>query len=133
MLADVSIHPSKEDSRVTPSFEGNQAIQGVAAGIAEMLLQSHSGEISLLPALPTQWKTGSVKGLRAKGGFEIDIAWQDGTLTNTVIKAKYTQPCKLRTKQPVKVLCNGKEVETSPLGENLIEFETEAGNVYELK
>jgi alpha-L-fucosidase 2 len=50
MLTDVSIHPRAEDSRITPSFEGNQGIQGITAGITEMLMQSRSGEISLLPA-----------------------------------------------------------------------------------
>jgi alpha-L-fucosidase 2 len=133
MQAEVGTWSRAEDSTITPSFEGNQAIQGVAAGIAEMLLQSHSGEISLLPALPVQWKTGSVKGLRARCGFEIDMSWQDGALKNAVIKAKYARPCQLRTKSPVEVFCNGQEVKTTSLDANLIGFEIEAGNVYEIR
>jgi alpha-L-fucosidase 2 len=132
MLTNVSIHPSKEDSRTTPSFEGNQAIQGVTAGMTEMLMQSHSGELSLLPALPSQWKTGAVKGLRARGGYDVDLAWSEGALEKAVVKAHYTRPCRLRTQTPVKVLSSGKEVNVTSLGENFIGFEAIAGGEYEI-
>jgi alpha-L-fucosidase 2 len=96
MLTEISIHPGKEDSDRVPSFEGNQGIQGVTAGLAEMLLQSHDGSVTLLPALPIAWPDGRVEGLRARGGFAVDIWWQNGTLSRARIRSLCGSSCRLK-------------------------------------
>jgi len=69
---------------------------GGAAGIAEMLLQSHTAEIALLPALPAAWKDGSVSGLVARGGFEVAMKWADGRLVTVTVHSRLGNPCALR-------------------------------------
>ncbi|MEO9572121.1 MAG: glycoside hydrolase family 95 protein, partial [Polaribacter sp.] len=75
---------------------------GVVSGITEMLLQSHNDEIHILPALPSEWQSGSIKGIVAKKGFEIDITWELGKLKTLVVTSKLGNTLKLRYNEDVK-------------------------------
>ena len=101
---------------------------GCTAGIAEMLMQSYDGYIYLLPALPSVWKNGSVKGLMARGGFEIDIDWKDGKLTKAVIHSRYGGVCHVRSNTPL----SGKGIRKSQ-EPNLYKLTTKAGCSYTLQ
>ena len=91
-LLSKSTLPSMLDTHPPFQIDGNF---GGCAGIIEMLIQSHSGEIELLPALPDAWKDGEVKGVKVRGGFEIEIKWNKGQLVSTGIKSLAGKQCKL--------------------------------------
>jgi alpha-L-fucosidase 2 len=88
-----STQPNMLDTHPPFQIDGNF---GGAAGIAEMLLQSHAGEISILPALPKSWPNGSVKGLRARGAVEVDIDWSDGKVSRVVLRSTIPGPRTVR-------------------------------------
>lgn len=113
MLVEISLHPSAEDSNRVPSFEGNQGIQAVAAGVVEMLLQSQEGELRLLPALPRDWPNGHVEGLRARGGFVVAMDWRNGDLERVAVRSVLGGECRLR------------------YGSKRVSFMSRAGQVYE--
>jgi alpha-L-fucosidase 2 len=108
---------------------------GGPAGVAEMLVQSHLGYLYLLPALPSTWPAGSVKGLRARGAFDVDINWTGKKFRNATIHSNRGALCAVRVDTTgVVVSCNGKQITTTPLAgvTNGFQFPTTAGNDYNL-
>ena len=102
---------------------------GGTSGIAEMLLQSHLGYIELLPALPTTaFQSGSVNGLKARGGFEVAIEWKDGTVIQSTIKSLNGKTCQLKGVFKV-MLPDGTTVDTKQ-EKGCTCFDTKAGTVY---
>lgn len=105
---------------------------GATAGIVEMLMQSHAGRIDFLPALPRIWPDGEVTGLCARGGFEVDINWEDNTLKSAQIMSRLGNDCKIRTPGPVEITLNGKKIKTNSDKYGTLSFNTKPGQVFNI-
>jgi alpha-L-fucosidase 2 len=94
-------YPNLFDAHPPFQIDGNF---GATAGITEMLLQSHNGELALLPALPDAWQNGSISGIKARGNFTVAIDWKQGKLTKASVVSVLGGTCRISAPQPVKVM-----------------------------
>ncbi len=105
---------------------------GAAAAISEAIIQSHQGFIDLLPALPAEWGTGHVDGLRARGDVTVDLAWSDGKLTSATLQPGSNGMIRVRAAGLSGVQVDGAEVDSSMGDDGILQFEASAGTVYQL-
>ena len=122
--------PGLASSMLTKNSQQIDAIFGLGAGIAEMLLQSHQGYIEIIPAITVDWAAGSFYGMRARGGFEVSASWNRASLTDASIKSLCGQPCRVKAEGLIKAI--GPDGTEYPAANGLAEFETTAGSQYRL-
>ena len=118
------------DSHAPFQIDGNM---GFTSGVAEMLLRSHEGFLRLLPALPDAWSTGSAKGMKAIGNFEVDQRWSNGKLTSATIISMAGQPCSIHYPGIATAsVCdlNGNKISADTTGNDMLHFPTTIGTSY---
>jgi len=98
-----------------------------------MLIQSHEGVIDLLPALPDEWSDGDFKGVCARGGFELNMLWENQEIIKVEVLSKFGNLCRINTGGKFRVSSDGKSVPFKSNDDGSLAFETSAGGVYTLQ
>ena len=127
------LHPPLERISGIPwvfQIDGNF---GGACGIAQMLLQSHLDEIFLLPALPKNWQEGSVTGICAEGGFEVDMTWEKGRFSHGWLLSKHGEKAVLRCREELEISKDGIKVSVIRDEKERYVFDTEKDAIYQIR
>ncbi|TVX96479.1 glycoside hydrolase family 95 protein [Cohnella terricola] len=121
------LYPNMFDAHPPFQIDGNYA---ATSGIIEMLLQSHQKALELLPALPEAWPNGSVEGLCARGGFEVDIRWREGRLEEASVRSLRGRDCEIAEADGLTVTLDGADIPVQRSEQGTIRFVTETGRTY---